>query len=320
MVVPCSLSTPRPIRPRPLVGTRGSLGTVSGRAKPCKINDPKAGVAYYGYRYYDPNTGRWPSRDPIAEEGGINLYGFVGNDGVGRIDFLGYAITDGNFEFAEYQHSNMTPMSSPLQYERDKACELRATVHVRMTFDSDELEKRRDWYQQQFKSMVEGYYNNLKLKCYPEKECVCDDGVRLKLIIVFSGPQGGIRFIATPAADLAVTVGNFHGATIDRISGGRIQLRPKDLSGVNSENISSAGNTFRQNGPAHEMGHAFGLDHPGQDLNPPAKKNSTLDYEADAPSLMGLGAILRKKDMQKAFCNRLDRINNSKDYGPWTAE
>jgi hypothetical protein len=29
-------------------------------------------VDYYGYRYYDPETGRWPSRDPIGEPGGIN--------------------------------------------------------------------------------------------------------------------------------------------------------------------------------------------------------------------------------------------------------
>ena len=48
-------------------------------------------MAYYGYRYYDPQTGRWPSRDPIEEEGGLNLYGFVGNDGVNGIDFLGNA-------------------------------------------------------------------------------------------------------------------------------------------------------------------------------------------------------------------------------------
>jgi hypothetical protein len=34
-------------------------------------------------------TGRWPSRDPIEEQGGINLYGFVGNDGVNRFDVLG---------------------------------------------------------------------------------------------------------------------------------------------------------------------------------------------------------------------------------------
>ncbi len=46
-------------------------------------------VMYYGYRFYDPETGRWPSRDPIGERGGVNLYGFVGNDGVNQWDMLG---------------------------------------------------------------------------------------------------------------------------------------------------------------------------------------------------------------------------------------
>ena len=31
----------------------------------------------------------WPSRDPIAEKGGVNLYGFVGNDGIDSFDILG---------------------------------------------------------------------------------------------------------------------------------------------------------------------------------------------------------------------------------------
>ena len=46
-------------------------------------------VMYYGYRFYDPETGRWPSRDPIEEAGGLNLYGFVKNDGVNAWDYLG---------------------------------------------------------------------------------------------------------------------------------------------------------------------------------------------------------------------------------------
>ena len=48
-----------------------------------------SGLYYYGYRYYDPVTGRWPSRDPIGEKGGYNLYGFVGNDGISKWDLLG---------------------------------------------------------------------------------------------------------------------------------------------------------------------------------------------------------------------------------------
>ena len=32
-----------------------------------KYEDSESGLLYYGYRYYDPVTGRWPSRDPIGE-------------------------------------------------------------------------------------------------------------------------------------------------------------------------------------------------------------------------------------------------------------
>jgi RHS repeat-associated protein len=57
-----------------------------------KQQDNESGLLYYGYRYYDPLTGRWPSRDPIGESGGVSLYGFVGNGGINLIDFLGWNI------------------------------------------------------------------------------------------------------------------------------------------------------------------------------------------------------------------------------------
>lgn len=41
--------------------------------------------------YYNPETGTWASRDPIGETGGMNLYGFVGNQPTGRLDVLGKA-------------------------------------------------------------------------------------------------------------------------------------------------------------------------------------------------------------------------------------
>ena len=62
------------------------------RQVPCRdhlISLLESGVAYYGYRYYDPVTGRWSSRDPIEELGGLNLYGFVGNHGINKLDYLG---------------------------------------------------------------------------------------------------------------------------------------------------------------------------------------------------------------------------------------
>jgi len=41
------------------------------------------------YRFYDPDLGRWPNRDPIGENGGLNLYAYAANDAIGRIDLLG---------------------------------------------------------------------------------------------------------------------------------------------------------------------------------------------------------------------------------------
>jgi RHS repeat-associated protein len=53
------------------------------------LESPQMQVAWYGYRYFDPVTGRWLSRDPIEEEGGENLFVTVGNSLVGNVDVLG---------------------------------------------------------------------------------------------------------------------------------------------------------------------------------------------------------------------------------------
>jgi len=54
-----------------------------------------SGVRYYGFRYYNASTGRWPNRDPIEEAGGVNLYGFVKNNPVSFWDRLGlYTLGD----------------------------------------------------------------------------------------------------------------------------------------------------------------------------------------------------------------------------------
>jgi integrase/recombinase XerD len=65
-------------------------------------SSPGMQVAYYAYRYYDPVTGRWPSRDPIEERGGLNLYHFVQNMPNGRIDVLGqFVMADRLLDFLD---------------------------------------------------------------------------------------------------------------------------------------------------------------------------------------------------------------------------
>ena len=54
-----------------------------------KYTDDETGLLYYGFRYYQPQTGRWINRDPSEEENGINLYGMVANDPINTIDPFG---------------------------------------------------------------------------------------------------------------------------------------------------------------------------------------------------------------------------------------
>ena len=51
--------------------------------------------------HYDPNIGRWINRDPIGEQGGMNLYGFIGNDGVKSVDRLGLLKARSHFNPSE---------------------------------------------------------------------------------------------------------------------------------------------------------------------------------------------------------------------------
>ena len=50
------------------------------------------GVYDYGERMYSPELRRWLSRDPIGEDGGVNLYAMCGNDAVNGVDPLGMFI------------------------------------------------------------------------------------------------------------------------------------------------------------------------------------------------------------------------------------
>jgi RHS repeat-associated protein len=76
-----------------------------------KYTDNETGLVYYGYRFYNSQTGRWLSKDPINEIGfraqrGVrsqrvrfreerNLYAFISNASVNFVDILGLSKADG---------------------------------------------------------------------------------------------------------------------------------------------------------------------------------------------------------------------------------
>ena len=50
------------------------------------IEDPVTGLVRFGLRDYEPATGRWTARDPILQEGGMNLYAYGNSDPVSKRD------------------------------------------------------------------------------------------------------------------------------------------------------------------------------------------------------------------------------------------
>lgn len=67
-------------------GQDGLLNTAFPFRWSTKFTDNETGLSYYGYRYYSASLGRWISRDPIEELGGLTLYGFNHNNPMGFVD------------------------------------------------------------------------------------------------------------------------------------------------------------------------------------------------------------------------------------------
>jgi RHS repeat-associated protein len=79
-------TSPRPRPPRPGNASRSRFVRPQ---KPSKLAENAVHIADYGKRYYEPLTGRWHSKDPIGEKGGVNLYLFCNNDAIVSFDILG---------------------------------------------------------------------------------------------------------------------------------------------------------------------------------------------------------------------------------------
>jgi RHS repeat-associated protein len=52
-----------------VIRATGPMAKVNPFRFSTKYDDDESDFLYYGYRYYNPSTGRWPSRDPLNEPG-----------------------------------------------------------------------------------------------------------------------------------------------------------------------------------------------------------------------------------------------------------
>jgi RHS repeat-associated protein len=76
----------------------GSYASVNPFRFSTRWFDDETGLGCWPKRYYSPRLGRWISRDPIGEQGGLNLSEFVRNSATNRADPTGLASQGGEFQ------------------------------------------------------------------------------------------------------------------------------------------------------------------------------------------------------------------------------
>jgi RHS repeat-associated protein len=90
--------------------------------------DEKSALYYFGFRYYSPEVGRWTQRDPVGIEDGVNLYPYVADEPVSRIDAwglqgeMGWPLTNEDYEFVDRFVRSVRSTQKPFCWTRFEMC------------------------------------------------------------------------------------------------------------------------------------------------------------------------------------------------------
>ena len=101
----------------------------------------RGGLVYYNYRYYNPELGRWISRDPIEEQGGYNLYGMIGNNPLYGWDDLGRGLHEWWCTFVDWLTKGKKVYDSTKKIDdaREKTFDPKASPKEKSDADHDAI-------------------------------------------------------------------------------------------------------------------------------------------------------------------------------------
>ncbi|MBX3617119.1 MAG: RHS repeat-associated core domain-containing protein [Nitrosomonas sp.] len=85
---------------------------------PGQYFDKETGLHYNYFRYYEPETGRYISPDPIGLAGGINVWGYVKGDPINLIDLLGLFFDSVKYASWMNEHAHLTSQHRCARYVR----------------------------------------------------------------------------------------------------------------------------------------------------------------------------------------------------------
>ncbi|MCP3928383.1 MAG: RHS repeat-associated core domain-containing protein [Bacteroidetes bacterium] len=158
---------------------------------PGQYYDSETGLHYNWHRFYDPETGRYISADPIGLAGGdVNLYSYVWQDPINWQDFTGL-FGDGRrkwrkkkgprghsdfyggnkFDFTREDYGNTSPYRDPQRHflSQNDPMSLPAVFTAIENCDQEAFERAMHRYQDSFSHYNKGYRwdpGNENLPCY----------------------------------------------------------------------------------------------------------------------------------------------------------
>ncbi len=104
-----------------LVGTVGTISSETGFTGASTPNQT-GGFVYLRNRWYDPQTGRFLTQDPIGLAGGVNLYAYAGNSPIMFTDPFGLCPCLGSFVDPKVVFNMLSQMAfQALPYEQQRA-------------------------------------------------------------------------------------------------------------------------------------------------------------------------------------------------------
>jgi RHS repeat-associated protein len=103
------------------------------------LHDRDTGLVRFGYRDYDPDTGRWTAKDPIGFASGAYIYGYCADSPVAYTDPLGlqraYPVSQNGITPGRpaWRGTNAAPGSAGLEASRQAGPELLGAAGLGIT-------------------------------------------------------------------------------------------------------------------------------------------------------------------------------------------
>lgn len=111
---------------------------------PGQYFDKETSLHYNYFRYYEPETGRYISPDPIGLAGGINVWGYVGQNPLRWIDPLGLAslVTDMTAGTTTFDPRPEDPSGIPFSIQTRNGVDRRALPGAQDAFSTPDVRVR----------------------------------------------------------------------------------------------------------------------------------------------------------------------------------